>query len=623
MPESARPGVPEHKKLKRFFAELKRRGMLKVATAYLVVSWLTLEIGHTLFLIFELPHGGLQFVFVLLAVGFPIALLGTWQGWFGAVSAQTQEPEHGARSKHEGGPHEGPWLAVIFGTVALFAVAVAIGVRFYGMGRGASSHGSHAATNASAPTPSEEGSPTAAGTFAPPPGSIAVLPFVNMSGDPQQEYFSDGLSEELLNALTRIKQLQVAARTSSFSFKGEKSDIEEIARRLNVGAVLEGSVRKAGNRVRITAQLVNAVTGFHSWSQTYERDLEDVFAVQTEIATMVTTALQATLLGDVGATVDLGGTQSALALDAYLRGLKLRGTSGKEALLAEIAAYTEAIQLDDRYAKAYVAKARALNSLAGGYVSDSALRETFEQGRAAAETALELAPELGEAHAAFAAILDHGFADYASAEAEYGRALALAPGDATVLRSAASFLSSRGRAQDSVTHAQRAVTLDPLNHASHRTLALVLYDARRYGEAISVFDRASSLNPRSPQMPAFKGLSHMWLGDNEAARKSCERPPLDWMSHVCLAVVYHKLQRKPQAEAALAVLMDENGDSAAMQYAEIYAQWRDTPKALKWIETAYRLRDPGLVYLRVDRMLDPLRQEPRFQEIERKLYASN
>jgi TolB-like protein/Flp pilus assembly protein TadD len=615
--------VPEHKKLKRFFAELKRRGVLKVATAYLIVSWLTLEIGHTLFLIFELPHGGLQFVFVLLAVGFPLALLGAWQGWFGAVSAQTQEQEPVAHSKHQGSPHEGPWLAVIFGTVALFAVAVAIGVRFYGMGQGASSHGSHVAENAPAPAASGEASHAAAATFAPPPHSIAVLPFVNMSGDPQQDYFSDGLSEELLNALTRVKQLQVAARTSSFSFKGEKSHIEEIARRLNVGAVLEGSVRKAGNRVRITAQLVNAVTGFHWWSQTYERDLEDVFAVQTEIATMVTTALQATLLGDAAATVDLGGTQSAHALDAYLRGLKLRGGNSEETLLAEIAAYTEAIKLDDRYAKAYVAKARALSNLAGGYVSDSALRETFEQARAAAETAIELAPELGEAHAALAAVLDHGFADYAGAEAAFGRAIALAPGDAGVLRSAALFLSNRGRAEDSVSHAQRAVTLDPLNYATHRTLALVLYDARRYGEAIRVFDRALSLNPRSPQVPAFKGLSHMWLGDNEAARKSCETPPLDWMGQVCLAVVYHKLQRKPQAEAALATLMDENGDTAAMQYAEIYAQWRDTRKALNWLETAYRLRDPGLVYLRVDRMLDPLRQEPRFQEIERKLYASN
>lgn len=601
------------------------------------MSWLTLEIGHTLFLVFDLPHGGLQFVFVLLAVGFPFALLGAWQGWFGAAArahahAHAHAESPAAPDKHEGHPHEGPWLAVIFGTVALFAVAVAIGVRFYGMGggHGGSSHGSHGAAHASPPQSAEsanlqESAHPVAAAFAPPAHSIAVLPFVNMSGDPQQEYFSDGLSEELLNALARVKQLQVAARTSSFSFKGERQDIEEIARKLNVGAVLEGSVRKAGNRVRITAQLVNAVTGFHLWSQTYDRDLEDVFAIQTEIATTVTGALQATLLENTPAMADVGGTQNPAALDEYLQGVKLaNATITEENLRVEIAAYTKAIDLDSRYAKAYAARSVALSNLSRFLDDEARVRETFDRSRADTETALKLAPDLGAARRALAAILYLGFFDYAAAEAEYSRALALAPGDAGVLRSAASFFSVRGRAAEAIPLAEHAVRLDPLNARSVRMLGLVLLDARRFDESISMLNRALSLDPGLLQVTSTSlGLAHMWLGDNEAARTACEKSQEDWPSKICLAVVYHRLGRKPQAEAMLRALTDTMGDSGAYQYAQIHAQWGNTSKALEWLETAYRLHDPGLFEMKPDALLDPLRHEPRFQEIEREVLAGH
>ena len=240
----------------RFVLEARRRGLLKVATAYLIVTWLVLEVGHTLFVVFDLPHQALQFVFVLLALGFPVVLLGIWQGWFGVG---VQQPEGAPVEVHESAHHEGPWLAVVFGVVALFAVAVAIGVRFFGMASSGAGHDTHsqaAATSEVTTTPAV--TPT---TFNPPAHSIAVLPFVNMSGDPQQEYFSDGLAEELLNSLVRISELKVAARTSAFAFKGKNVDVGDIARALNVGAILEGSVRKAGNKVRITAQLIMAADG--------------------------------------------------------------------------------------------------------------------------------------------------------------------------------------------------------------------------------------------------------------------------------------------------------------------------------------------------------------------------
>jgi TolB-like protein len=210
-----------------------------------------------------------------------------------------------------------------------------------------------------------------------------VLPFVNMSGDPKQDYFSDGLSEELLNSLVSLRGLQVAARTSSFSFKGSGTDVADIARKLNVGAVLEGSVRKDGGRVRITAQLINAVTGFHLWSQTYDRDLKNVLALQTEIATAVTQALQATLLADASTVVELGGTHDPHAFDAYLSGRGIKVIS-KETNLAQIAAFDEAIQLDPMYAKAYASKGRSLGHYAGSYGAGARLER--EGGATCAES---------------------------------------------------------------------------------------------------------------------------------------------------------------------------------------------------------------------------------------------
>jgi TolB-like protein len=235
---------------------------------------------------------------------------------------------------------------------------------------------SHAVPVASIPSAGTPSAAAAAATaFNPPAHSIAVLPFANMSGDAKQDYFSDGLSEELLNSLAAIRDLQVVARTSSFSFRGQDVDVAVVARKLNVGAVLEGSVRKDGSHVRITAELINALTGFQLWSQTYDRDLKSVLALQTEIATAVTKALQATLLSDAATAIEIGGTQNPAAFDAYLRGKSLeRGNLDKETTLARIAAYSEAIRLDPKFAKAYVGIAFAQNQYANNFAAESEYR---------------------------------------------------------------------------------------------------------------------------------------------------------------------------------------------------------------------------------------------------------
>jgi TolB-like protein len=455
--------------------------------------------------------------------------------------------------------------------------------------------------------------------FNPPPHSIAVLPFVNLSGDKEQEYFSDGLTEELLNSLAEINELQVAARTSSFYFKGKDVDLGTVAHRLNVGAVLEGSVRRSEHTIRITAQLINAVTGFHLWSKTYDRDLGDVLKLQTEIATAVASALKVTLLGDVAAKVELGGTRNPAAFDAYLRGAKAYSSRrDAKGLPPAIAAYTEAIRLDPHYALAFAGRSIALSVAAGEADNAAAVREGYDKAQADARQALALAPDLAQAHLASAIVSDNTL-DFTPAIEAYERALALAPGNAEVLRISGRFAVYMGHFDAGIAAARRAVVLDPLARQSHSALGLSLYFARRYQEAVAAFAEGISLEPGFTATYGDRGFAYYGLGDLQSARASCETTPDYWASQWCLAVIYDKLGRHADAEAELAKMKAENGDTAAYQYAAIYAQWGNRAKALEWLETALRLRDPGLENLKTDPLLDPLRQEPRFQAVMREL----
>ena len=456
--------------------------------------------------------------------------------------------------------------------------------------------------------------------FAPAPHSIAVLPFMNMSGDKQQEYFSDGLTEELLNSLTEVNELRVAARTSAFSFKGKDTDIGTIARKLNVGAVLEGSVRRSGNTVRITAQLINAVTGFHLWSKTYDRDLGDVLKLETEIATAVAGALKVTLLGDVAVKVELGGTRNSAAFDAYLRGAKAFGSRHEaKDIPPAIAAYTEAIRLDPHYALAFAGRSLALSAAAQEAETPAAVREDFDKAQADARQALALAPDLAQAHFALALVSEEGSLDFTQASEAYERALALAPGNAEVLRESGSFAALTGHFDAALAATRRAVVLDPLARQSHDELGSALNAARRYEEAVAAFAEVIRLDPDLKSTYAERGLAYYGLGDLQSARSSCETQPDYWGSQWCLAVIYDKLGRHADAEAELSKLKAAQSDAAAYQYATIYAQWGNRAKALEWLETALRLRDSGLVQLKTDPLMDPLRKEPRFQAIEREL----
>jgi TolB-like protein len=469
-------------------------------------------------------------------------------------------------------------------------------------------------TGAASSTPATEAA------FTPPPHSIAVLPFVNVSGDKQQQYFSDGLTDELLNSLSRINELQVAARTSSFSFQGEHPDISTVAHKLNVGAVLEGSVRRSAHTIRITAQLVNGVTGFHLWSQTYDRDLGDVLALQTEIANAVASALKVALIGNVAAKIELGGTRDPAAFDAYLRGSKLAAAAAHSSaeVRATIDAYTEALRADPNFALAYAARARAKTGW--GYFLIEAPQDAFASARTDARHAISLAPELGDGHAALGEVLENGFLDFAGAAKEHERALALAPGDARVLRAYSHFATYMGHVDAALASARRNVELDPLNVLAYRTLGEALHAARRYKEAIAAYDQAIGLSPgHASEVYQRRARSYYLMGDFPLAKASCETEPDHYQVQLCMPLVYERLGQRAAAEVALAGAIAAQREFSSYQYAQIYAQWGDTKKALDWLETALRIRDVGLEYLKTDPFLDPLRSQLRFQAIERQL----
>lgn len=461
--------------------------------------------------------------------------------------------------------------------------------------------------------------PPASTAFAPPPHSIAVLPFVNLSGDKDQEYFSDGLTEELLNSLSQINDLQVAARTSSFSFR-EHPDILAVARKLNVATVLEGSVRRSAHTVRVTAQLINATTGFHLWSKTYDRDLDDVLRLQTEIATAVAEALKVTLLGDVSERIELGGTRNPAAFDAYLRGMRIARTAlTGEQHQGGIASYTEAIHLDPKFAQAFAERSLALGNYAAFNINNPvAAHETHETALQDARTATALAPELAVGYYALAVALRRG-GDFAQADAAYTRALALAPGSARILAGYSRHAAEMGHAEAAVAAGRKAITLDPLNFQVYRVVGIALLGARRYPEAAASFRMAISLEPDYVRNYALLGETQYAMGAYEAARKSCEVALADQTGQGCLAMTYQKLGRKADAEAMLQKLKSTERDTGAYDYAAIYAQWGDVAKALDWLETAVRLGDPDLSVLKADAGLDPLRKEPRFQAIEKAL----
>ncbi len=461
------------------------------------------------------------------------------------------------------------------------------------------------------------------------PPSIAVLPFVNRSSDAEDEYFSDGLADELLNVLAKIGGLRVAARSSSFTFKGKPATIAEVGHALNVATVLEGSVRKAGNRMRIAVQLVNVADGYHLWSESYDRTLDDIFAVQDDIAQSVVKQLRTTLLGGAvnARTSDVVTAQVAAAVrgratqpEAHRLFLQARHFIDRrtgEDTARGIAYLKEALALDPDYALAWaeIGAAYAISADWGW----APFAEGYVQAKEAVARALALEPNLAEGHATMGWIQSTHDWDWRGATESFDRALELAPGSAAVLRRAATLAGNLGRMDEAIELDRRAVAQDPLSAASYNNLGLHLHGAGQLAEAEAAFRKALEFAPRSPASRTNLALALVDQGRGEEALADALSEPDDWVRLWMLAIIHNAAGRRAESDAALHQFIANYQADSAYQVAQVYGIRGEVDLAFEWLERAFVQRDSGLNYVKADPDLRSLRADPRWDGFLRRM----
>jgi TolB-like protein/transcriptional regulator with XRE-family HTH domain/Tfp pilus assembly protein PilF len=467
-------------------------------------------------------------------------------------------------------------------------------------------------------------------SFDPAAPSIAVLPFVNLSDDAANEHFADGLAEELLNVLAKIPGLRVASRTSAFTFKGQRDvDVPTVAHKLNVSTVLEGSVRKSGRRLRITAQLVDAASDSHLWSGSYDREVDDLFAVQDDIARAVVQELRARLLGEaadpassarVQAQVRAaarGRTANAEAHELYLLGRFLVDRMNPDDTVTGIAYLRQALHLDPRYALAWAGLAGAYSNQADyGWAP---MTETFRLASAAARHALELEPELAEAHIELAWVqMCHDW-DWHTASSSCARALQLGATDRSTFIAASVLADSLGRGDEAVEFARRAALVDPLSFIAHGNLALRCLNSGLFDEADAALERAFRLNPRAGLLPTVLGTLRLEQGRPHEAIAAFAREEIEALQLAGTAMAQHALGRAADSAATMERLIERCADNGALQIAEAFAYRGDPDRAFEWLERAYEQRDSGLPQMQSWPLLRNLHGDPRWQPFLQKM----
>jgi len=445
--------------------------------------------------------------------------------------------------------------------------------------------------------------------------AIAVLPYKNLSGDPEQDYFAAGLTEEVRAALAANDGFQVAAATSSAKARDNDASATAIARELGVAYLLDGSVQRSNDVVRIATSLTDGKTGFTRWSQSIDRKLSDIFAVQNEIARTVSQALHVRIATDAPAP---GGTRNIDAYENFLRGRVLFNLAKDEPTDRSALAYLDlAVAADPKFAMAHAARSRSLAAIAAEYAPAAQLQILYDEAIAAARRALAIAPDLAEANLALAFVLFAGKLDAKAARPYYDKAYARGRGNADIILLYALYCSRAGRAEEARGAISRAVALDPLNPRTFRAAGSIAYAARRYDEALAPLNRALALNPQINNARALLGNCLLQLGRLDEARKAYEDEPNALFRYTGLAIVERRSGNRAAAEAHLAALRSERGDSALYQQAEVLSQWGRTEDALAALERAQRIGDSGLIYLATDPLLDPLRTQPRFVNLIR------
>ena len=583
-----------------FFAELKRRNVYKVAVAYAVVAWLLMQVASQIFPFFEIPNWVVRLVILFLVIGFPIALIVAWAFEVTSEGIKRTEAADAAGLRS----HGGTWIYVV-----LIGAALSVGLFF--VGRYTAGHAT--ARPASEKLQRGKQNEVAKASL---DKSIAVLPLVNESGDPKDEYFSDGLSEELIAALAQISGLKVIGRSSSFRFKDRKEEPRAIGEKLGVSTLLDGTVRKQGDRVRIVAELVNAADGIQLWTRTFDRELKDIFAMQEEIARAVAESLKVTLLGSQDRSAQRGAAGNVEAHNAYLQGHFHLQRRNLEDYRKAVGYFDQAIRLDPNYALAYTERSEAwsfIGDLTGQH------EPAWSNARSDAEKAVAIAPDLAEAHAALGWIrffIDWKFAEGITA---IKRAEELSPGNPTANDLLARAILYLGRLDEGERQARHAVELDPLSVIAQGNVARALFFAGKLDEADAAARKAAELQPASASSRRWQTLIAAQRGDGETALREAQLEPDEGYRRFELALAQYVRGDRAAADASLADLIANGRDNLAYQIAEVYAVRGENDKAFEWLQISFDNHDTGTLALLADPLLRSLRDDARYKNFLAKL----
>jgi serine/threonine-protein kinase len=574
---------------KIFFGELKRRNVYKVAVAYIVGGWALSQGIAQVFPVFDVPNWVVRLIVLLIIIGLPVALVLAWtfeltpEGIKRAedvdLAAQSEKKSHA-------------WIYIV-------VVGAIVSIGLFLLGRYSAGPQER---NGLAPVPHK---------------SIAVLPLLNESGDPKDEYFSDGLSEELIAALAQVTGLKVIGRSSSFRFKDRKEEPKTIGEKLGVSTLLEGTVRKQGDRVRIVAELINVDDGIELWTRTFDRELKDIFTVQEEIARAVAESLKVTLLRADGRSVRGSAPSNVEAYNVYLQGHFYFLRRNVEDFRKAIGYYDQAIQLDPDYALAYAERAEAwtlLGDLTGQRPT------AYPKAKSDAEKAVAIAPALAEARAALGWV--RCFADFKFADGltELKRATELSPANPTANDLLARVIVYLGRFDEAERQARQAVELDPLSTVAQANLARVLFYAGKLDEADAAARKGAELQPTGAGNHRWQVLIAAQRGDGETALREAQLESDQGYRRFELAVAQYVVGDRQAADAALADLLAKAArEGFAYQIAEVHAVRGDADKAFEWLQIAFDDRDAGMLGLLVDPLLRGLRDDPRYKNFLAKL----
>ena len=574
-----------------FFSELRRRNVYKVAVAYIVGGWALSQGIAQVLPVFDVPNWAIRAVVLLIIIGLPVALVLAWA--FEITPQGIKRTETADAMPKAGCQKKNAWIYVV-----VIGALVSIGLFF--LGRYTAGNSASRNSQAAAALPQK---------------SIAVLPLLNESGDPKDEYFSDGLSEELIAALAQISGLKVISRSSSFRFKDRNQEPRTIGEKLGVSTLLDGTVRKQGDRVRIVAQLVNATDGIQLWTQTFDRELKDIFAVQEEIAKAVAESLKVKLFGTQENQSQIA-TNNVEAHNAYLQGHFHLLRRNLDDYRKAISYFDRAIELDANYALAYAERAEAwtmIGDLTGQRPT------AYPKGRSDAERAVALAPDLAEARAALGWVQFFGQWEFADGLRELKRAKELSPTNPTTNDLLARVIVYLGRIDEAERQAREAVELDPLAVATNFNLARVLFFAGKLDEADAVGRKVAELQPSSSSSHRWQALVAFQRGDGETALREAQLEPDEGFRSYELALAYHALGDRKQEDAALADLIAHASEGFAYQIAEVYAVRGEKDKAFEWLQTAFDDHDGGALGLAVDPLLQSLHDDPRYKNLLVKL----